>query len=97
MRTASINLKGLSYDICRCRVTTSVGGKGKFGIGKTRGIDKTFGTGGRVAEEKEEESSNKMTLVEINVRRITTVTPLKAIITQKDTSWPWLRVCLALE
>ena len=34
-----------------------VGGEGKFGDGKTRGIDKTSGTGGRTIEEKKEESS----------------------------------------
>ena len=34
-----------------------LGGEGKFGDGKTRGIDKTSGTGGRAVEEKKEESS----------------------------------------
>ena len=42
-----------------------MGGEGKSGDGKARGIDKTFGIGGRVAEEKKEESSKKVTIVEI--------------------------------
>ena len=45
---------------------TSVGGEGKFGDGKTRGIDRTFGTGGRAAKEKKEESSKKVTSTDIN-------------------------------
>ena len=45
----------------------SVGGEGKSGDGKTRGIDKTSEKEGRVAEEKkkEEESSKNVTLTEI--------------------------------
>ena len=43
---------------------TFVGGEGKSGDGKTRRIDKTSGTGGRAAEEKEE-SSKKVTSTEI--------------------------------
>ena len=39
---------------------TSVGGEGKSGDGKTRGIDKTSGTEGCTAEEKGE-SSKKLT------------------------------------
>ena len=42
----------------------SVGGEGKSGDGKTRGIDKSFGTEGRPVEEKEESSKN-VTSVEI--------------------------------
>ena len=37
--------------------TTSVGGEGKSGDGKTRGIDKTSDIGGRAVEEKKEEFS----------------------------------------
>ena len=37
---------------------TSVGGEGKSGDGKTRGMDKTSGIGGRAVEEKEESSKN---------------------------------------
>ena len=44
---------------------TSVGGEGISGDGKTRGIDKTSEIGGRVAEEKNEESSKKVTSVEM--------------------------------
>ena len=44
---------------------TSGGGEGKLGEGKTRGIDKTSGAEGRIAEEKKEESSNKVTSIEI--------------------------------
>ena len=43
---------------------TFVGGEGKSGDGKTRGIDKTSGTERCAAEEKEE-SSKKVTSVEI--------------------------------
>ena len=43
----------------------SVGREGKFEDGKTRGTNKTFETGGRAAEEKKEESSKKVTSVEI--------------------------------
>ena len=43
----------------------SVGGEGKSGDGKTRGIDKTSETGGRVAEEKKKESSKKVILAEM--------------------------------
>ena len=54
--------------------------------GKTRGIDKTSGAKGRTAEE--EESSKKVInrdKVAISIGRITTITPLKARITQEDT------------
>ena len=43
---------------------TFVGGEGKSGDGKTRGIDKTSETEGRAVEEKEE-SSKKVTSAEI--------------------------------
>ena len=43
---------------------TFVGGEGKSGDGKTRGIDKTFDTGERATEEKEE-FSKKVTLTEM--------------------------------
>ena len=43
----------------------SVGGEGKSGDGKTRGIDNTFGIGGRVVEEKKEDSSKNVTSAEI--------------------------------
>ena len=43
----------------------SVGGEGKSRDGKTRGIDKTSETGGRVAKEKNEESSKKVTSTEM--------------------------------
>ena len=42
----------------------SIGGEGKSGDGKTRGIDKTSKTGGRRIE-KEEESSKNVTSAEI--------------------------------
>ena len=44
---------------------TSVGGEGKSGDGKTRGIDKTSDTGGCAAEEKKEEFSKKATSSEM--------------------------------
>ena len=44
---------------------TFVGGEGKSGDGKARGIDKTSGTEGHTAEEKKEESSKNVTSVEI--------------------------------
>ena len=44
---------------------TSVGGEGKSGDGKTRGIDKTSGTEGRAADEKKEESSKNVTSAKI--------------------------------
>ena len=44
---------------------TSGGVEGKSREGKTRGIDKTSGAEGRTAEEKKEESSKKVTSVEI--------------------------------
>ena len=47
------------------RVTAYVSAKGKFGDGKTRGIDKTSGIGEPAAEEKKEESSKKVTSAEI--------------------------------
>ena len=43
---------------------TSVGGEGKFGDGKIKGIDKTLETRGHAAEE-EEESSKKVTSAEM--------------------------------
>ena len=42
-----------------------MGGEGKSGDDKTREIDKTPETGERVAEEKKEESSKKVTSTEI--------------------------------
>ena len=45
---------------------TFVGGEGKFGDGKTRGIDKTSEIGGRATEEKKEESAKNVTSAEIN-------------------------------
>ena len=53
---ARINLKWLSHDIHRWR--------GKSGDGKTSGIDKTSKIGGCAIEEKEE-SSKKVTSVEM--------------------------------
>ena len=44
---------------------TFVGGEGKSGDGRTRGIDKTSGTGGHVVHEKKEESLKKVTSTEI--------------------------------
>ena len=44
---------------------TSVGGEEKSGEGKIRGIDKTSETKGRTAKEKKEESSKKVTSIEI--------------------------------
>ena len=44
---------------------TSVGGEGKFGDGKIKGIDKTSETRGHAAEEKEEESSKKVISAEM--------------------------------
>ena len=44
---------------------TSIGGEGKSGDGKTRGIDKISRTKGRTIEEKKEEFSKKVTSIEI--------------------------------
>ena len=46
-------------------MTTFVGGEGKLGDGKTRGIDKTSGTEGRAVEEKKEESLKNVTSTKI--------------------------------
>ena len=42
-----------------------VGGEGKSGDGKTKGINISSKTGGHAAKEKKEESSKKVTSVEM--------------------------------
>ena len=66
--------------------------------GKTRGIDKTFGIEGRVAEEKKEESSKNVTLAEIKYQENNNDNPSEGENNpRRHTLWLWQRVCLALE